>query len=137
MLFNIVSLLGLAAVAVALPAEEAACPRIRCIDGISKCGVKYGRCYDMCTQDMPPPPPCPPTITSALPNITSSASATTITSACTSTGTACVDILKTCGSPPTAILTYGGCFPECGPSPTFTPPPCPTPSTADVPTITP
>ncbi|KAI4860290.1 hypothetical protein F4820DRAFT_117687 [Hypoxylon rubiginosum] len=120
MLFNIISLLALGAIAAALPAEEAACPRIRCIDGVSKCGVKYGHCYDMCTQDMPGPPPCPgvPTITTGVP-ITSTASA------CTSTGTACTDIIKECGSPPTAVLTYGGCFPACGPTPTFTPPPCP------------
>ncbi|KAI2613446.1 hypothetical protein GGR54DRAFT_643013 [Hypoxylon sp. NC1633] len=162
---NIVSILALAAVAVALPVQEASCPRIKCFDAVSECGIKYGRCFDMCSQDMPPPPPCPTTITSEIPTtitelpttITSPSTTITefpttiteipttitefpttitggpssVTSACTSTGTACVDILKTCGSPATAILTYGGCFPVCGPSPTFTPPPCPTASTTD------
>ncbi|KAI1646783.1 uncharacterized protein F4817DRAFT_316501 [Daldinia loculata] len=118
MLFNII-FLALGAAAIALP-EKADCPRIRCIDGVNKCGIKYGRCYDMCTHSQPSPPPCPE-ITSApttLPPVTSTASP------CTSTGTVCVDYLRSCGSPPTAILTYGGCYPACGPTPTFSPPPC-------------
>ncbi|KAI6084706.1 hypothetical protein F4821DRAFT_165992 [Hypoxylon rubiginosum] len=122
MLFNIVSLLAFGAIVAAVPAQEADCPRIRCIDGVSKCGIKYGHCYDMCTQAQPGPPPCPEeptTITTVVPTTTSSASV------CTSTGTACADYIKECGSPPTAVLTYGGCFPACGPTPTFTPPPCP------------
>ncbi|KAI1404942.1 hypothetical protein F4819DRAFT_446029 [Hypoxylon fuscum] len=124
MLFSIVPLLAFGAVAVA--AEPAACPRTRCFDAVNACGVKYGGCYDMCTQQMPSAPPCA--------SITSTASVSTTSSAsvCTSTGTACVDILKSCGSPPTAVLTYGGCFPACGPTPTFTPPPCPTASATDL-----
>ncbi|KAI1099558.1 hypothetical protein F4804DRAFT_78872 [Jackrogersella minutella] len=138
MLFKIVSLLALGSLAAAAPVEEN-CPRTRCIDAINECGIKWGRCYDMCTQDMPLPPPCPvdptsptpiPTITTSIPIITSVPTLTPITttpsaSVCTSTGTACVDFLRTCGSPPTAILTYGGCFPACDPTPTFSPPPCP------------
>ncbi|OTB01726.1 hypothetical protein M426DRAFT_211254 [Hypoxylon sp. CI-4A] len=151
MLFNVISLLALGAVAAALPAEEA-CPRTRCFDAVNKCGIKYGKCYDMCTQEMPPPPPCPgdsssastelPTVTfvptipvptsTDLPTVTLVPTipvpSTSSSSVCTLTGTACVDYLRTCGSPPTAILTYGGCFPACGPTPTFSPPPCPTAS---------
>ncbi|KAI1206899.1 uncharacterized protein F4807DRAFT_463297 [Annulohypoxylon truncatum] len=124
MLFNIASLLALGAVTAALPAEEVSCPRTRCFDAVNKCGIKYGRCYDMCTQEMPPPPPCPgdsssvtaiPTSTSSptttvtsIPSITPIPTTASSASVCTSTGTACVDFLRSCGSPPTAILTYGG-----------------------------
>ncbi|KAI0376126.1 hypothetical protein F5Y04DRAFT_223301 [Hypomontagnella monticulosa] len=126
MLFNVLSLLALGGVAAALPAE-ANCPRIRCMDAINECGIKWGRCYDMCKQGQPAPPPCPPSPTSITTITVPTTSLPTITSAtpCSSTGTACVDYLRTCGSPPTAILTYGGCFPACGPTPTFSPPPCP------------
>ncbi|KAI2465183.1 hypothetical protein F4781DRAFT_37845 [Annulohypoxylon bovei var. microspora] len=142
MLFNVVSLLALGVVAAALPSEKI-CPHTKCFDAVNKCGIKYGRCYDMCSQEMPPPPPCPGDSSSATP-IPTTTSPTTITSiptttlvpttitsasACTSTGTACVDYLRTCGSPPTAILTFGGCFPACGPTPTYSPPSCPEPTT--------
>ncbi|KAI0835166.1 hypothetical protein F5Y06DRAFT_140012 [Hypoxylon sp. FL0890] len=131
MIFSIVSILALGAVATALPAEEA-CPRTRCFDAVNKCGVKYGGCYDICTQEQPGPPPCPEepvasttTITSVpTPVPTPPSSSLSSISDCTKTGTACVDYLRTCGSPPTAVLTYGGCFPACGPTPTYTPPPC-------------
>ncbi|KAI0157948.1 hypothetical protein GGR52DRAFT_181804 [Hypoxylon sp. FL1284] len=124
MQFSIISLLAFGAIAAAAPSEEADCPRIRCIDAVNKCGIKYGRCYDMCSQGMPSPPPCPdePTSTTAL-------ATPSTTPACSGTATICTDILETCGSPATATLTYGGCFPECGPTPTFTPPPCPTGNT--------
>ncbi|KAI1086734.1 hypothetical protein F5B19DRAFT_118825 [Rostrohypoxylon terebratum] len=140
MRFNVVAFLALGTLTAALPAEEAACPRTKCFDAVNACGIKYGRCYDMCTQQMPLPPPCPgdsssstivvPTTTTSLPSITPVPTTTASASACTSTGTACVDFLRSCGSPPTAILTYGGCFPACGPTPTFSPPPCPEPTTA-------
>ncbi|KAI1135617.1 hypothetical protein F5Y05DRAFT_166610 [Hypoxylon sp. FL0543] len=129
MLFNIVSLLALAGIAAALPAEED-CPRTRCFDAVNKCGVKYGGCYDICTQEQPHPPPCPEEPSPSPTSITSVPTPSS-TSDCTSTGTACVDYLKDCGSPPTAVLTYGGCFPACGPTPTFTPPPCPEPTVTD------
>ncbi|KAI1391623.1 uncharacterized protein F4822DRAFT_191686 [Hypoxylon trugodes] len=157
MLFNAISLLALGTAVVAMPAGEVVCPHTRCFDAVNACGVKWGGCYDMCTQERPPPPPCasitgttsvptitdlpplPTTITSlpttsiVLPtSITSlpGSAPTTITSAsaCTSTGTICVDHLKTCGSPPTAILTYGGCYGACESEPTFSQPPCPVPT---------
>ncbi|KAI0110513.1 hypothetical protein F4776DRAFT_392754 [Hypoxylon sp. NC0597] len=137
MLFNVVSLLALGTVAAALPAEQG-CPRTRCFDAVNKCGIKYGGCYDMCTQQQPHAPPCPgetsastttttlvPTLVPTLPPSSSSASD------CTKTGTSCVDYLRTCGSPPTAILTYGGCFPACGPTPTYSAPACPEATVTD------
>ncbi|OTA91509.1 hypothetical protein M434DRAFT_388573 [Hypoxylon sp. CO27-5] len=135
--FNIISLLALGAVTAALPAEEG-CPRTRCFDAVNRCGIKYGGCYDMCTQQQPHAPPCPeepPTTTISItweptpvPTLPPSSSST---SDCTKTGTSCVDYLRTCGSPPTAILTYGGCFPACGPTPTYSPPPCPEATVTD------
>ncbi|KAI5859513.1 hypothetical protein GGS23DRAFT_600434 [Durotheca rogersii] len=127
MLFNSLTLVALSAATAALSADEegSRCPRIKCFDALSLCGVKYGGCYDVCSQEQPGPPPCPdiPSTTAPEPSTTPSPPAP-----CTSTGTACVDYLRTCGDPPTAILTFGGCYPACGPKPTFSPPPCPLPT---------
>ncbi|KAI0007366.1 hypothetical protein F4779DRAFT_592562 [Xylariaceae sp. FL0662B] len=119
MLSNSIFVLALAATAAARPAEEVvACPHTKCVDALNDCGVKYGGCFDECAGRPPSPPPCEVT-----PRPVSA----------TSVSTTCVDSLRTCGDPPTAILTFGGCFPAGGPTPTFSAPPCPTPEITDAP----
>ncbi|KAK3309952.1 uncharacterized protein B0T15DRAFT_19389 [Chaetomium strumarium] len=53
----------------------------------------------------------------------------TSSSSCSATVSVCWDGINECG------MWYGGCFPDCKPWPTFTPPPCPT--TAKPPALTP
>ncbi|KAI1078673.1 hypothetical protein F5B20DRAFT_546896 [Whalleya microplaca] len=120
MLFNAISVLALVATATALTADEdiVACPHTKCIDALNDCGIKYGGCFDECAGQLPSPPPCQVT---AAPQSTSTVS------------TICVDSFRTCGDPPTAILTFGGCFPAGGPTPTFSAPPCPTAVITDAP----
>ncbi|KAI2608139.1 uncharacterized protein GGS25DRAFT_489038 [Hypoxylon fragiforme] len=130
MLFNTITLLSLAALAAAMPAEER-CPRVRCMDAVNKCGIKYGVCYDMCTEN-PTPPPCPPAeapSTTPIPTPTPTPTPTSPATPCNEDETTCVESLRVCGSPATATVTFGGCFPACGPSPTFSPPPCPVATT--------
>ncbi|KAI0145143.1 hypothetical protein GGR57DRAFT_304917 [Xylariaceae sp. FL1272] len=50
------------------------------------------------------------------------------TTSCQTGTTSCVDFIEECGTPPTAVLTYGGCYDQCDPT-TYTAPPCPTPTT--------
>ncbi|KAK8041072.1 hypothetical protein PG994_014079 [Apiospora phragmitis] len=93
-----------------------------CVDHVRTCGatavLTYGGCYPACS---PSPtfsaPPCP---TAAAPGITPPPAAS---QPCGGT-TACQDSLRTCGT--STVLTYGGCWPACSPSPTFSAPPCPT-----------
>ena len=123
MLANISFVLAVAVVTAAVPAEshggysrpKPQCPRIRCVDKINQCGITYRACYDMCKPEQSPVvPPCPSTTT------TTAAPSTTRypTSDDCSTRTVCADYVNACGQ------MYGGCFPDCKPWPTFTPPPC-------------
>ncbi|KAK4132403.1 hypothetical protein BT67DRAFT_88680 [Trichocladium antarcticum] len=82
-----------------------------CWDGINECGQMYGGCYKDC-KPWPTftPPPC--TQTSSVTTVSTS------TSSCTNTVSVCWDGINECGQ------MYGGCFPDCQPWPTFTPPPC-------------
>ncbi|KAK4251794.1 hypothetical protein C7999DRAFT_27473 [Corynascus novoguineensis] len=54
------------------------------------------------------------------PTTTTTLSTVTPTKPCTTDVTVCWDGINECG------MMYGGCFPDCRPWPTFTPPPCPT-----------
>ncbi|KAL2141493.1 hypothetical protein VTI28DRAFT_2367 [Corynascus sepedonium] len=54
------------------------------------------------------------------PTTTTTLSTVTPTKPCTTDVTVCWDGINECG------IMYGGCFPDCRPWPTFTPPPCPT-----------
>ncbi|KAH9905047.1 hypothetical protein F4778DRAFT_780203 [Xylariomycetidae sp. FL2044] len=129
MLVNALTFVTLAAVAAMASPQggpNESCPKIICIDAINVCGIRYGGCYDTCTQPKPAPPPCPATTTTTM-----TTSSTSAPAACTS-GTICVDKLKTCGDPTTATLTYGGCYDLCGPTPTWTTPSCPTPTPTGV-----
>lgn len=138
-------LVGYAVAAPAVAAREECEPRILCVDGINQCGVRYGGCYDVCqTADKPVAPLCVstatatatviPTVTSTPLSITPSPIATAIPSAQCPGGSAgsgqsiCYDAINECGR------TYGGCFLDCRPWPSFTTPPCPAP-TAPVPTL--
>ncbi|KAK4241579.1 hypothetical protein C8A03DRAFT_30302 [Achaetomium macrosporum] len=67
--------------------------------------------------------PAKPPVTSTKKITTSTtkrAGSSTPTSSCSATVTVCWDGINECGT------WYGGCFPDCKPWPTFTPPPCPT-----------
>ncbi|KAK1768353.1 hypothetical protein QBC33DRAFT_557816 [Phialemonium atrogriseum] len=131
MLYSLVLLLGVAA---AVPAPRESCePRTICVDAINTCGVKYGGCYDECNTALKPsPPPCTEATTTTKPTPTCGVPppVTPITTGddC-STRTVCWDGVNECGQ------TYGGCFPDCTPWPTFTPPPCPTITTTTNPVI--
>ncbi|KAJ2904726.1 uncharacterized protein MKZ38_007344 [Zalerion maritima] len=128
----LLSSLFLVGLAAALPVDEGKvtttdtdCPRTLCIDGLSPCGTRWGGCYDVCQPTLSPTmPPCeteaPEATTSA---ISISTIETTTVSNCSSQ-TVCWDGINECGQ------TYGGCFPDCTPWPTFTPPPCNETSTA-------
>ncbi|KEZ44513.1 hypothetical protein SAPIO_CDS3531 [Scedosporium apiospermum] len=89
------------------------------------------RCYNTCEPEKSPtPPPCDvdtPLPTYAVirpPDPTKSPEyppePTEEPSSDCSSVTVCADYINECG------LMYGGCFPDCTPWPTFTPPPCPT-----------
>ncbi|KAL2184095.1 hypothetical protein L209DRAFT_481254 [Thermothelomyces heterothallicus CBS 203.75] len=56
-------------------------------------------------------------------------STTRPSSTCSTDVTVCWDGINECG------MMYGGCFPDCKPWPTFTPPPCPTTTTKQTPTV--
>ncbi|KAK3382886.1 hypothetical protein B0T24DRAFT_661492 [Lasiosphaeria ovina] len=113
------------------PQGEECEPRILCIDGINKCGVRYGGCYDVCDKAArPSAPPCPQ-LTTTITTITSifpitSTTATIVTTQTPpaenncSSQTVCWDGINSCG------MTYGGCFSACRPWPTFAAPPCAT-----------
>ncbi|KAK7966224.1 uncharacterized protein PG986_000501 [Apiospora aurea] len=111
-----------------------------CADYVNACGQMYGGCFSACTPwPTFTPPPC---TLNTISTSTTGAPATTITSApsppsvkasSTSTSTGglpcagsrlCADHVRTCGT--TAVLTFGGCYPACSPSPLYTAPPCPT-----------
>ncbi|KAM7193516.1 hypothetical protein V8F33_007743 [Rhypophila sp. PSN 637] len=149
----------LAGVAIALPAATttAKCePMILCVDGINECGIRFGNCYDVCNPAAKPtPPPCPPTTkttTTAAPTTTdkplgnilltttttpkktttTTTSSTKTTSTCNGSGLqVCWDGINACG------MMYGGCFADCKPWPTFTPPPCNITTTTTTTTIAP
>ncbi|KAI1169922.1 hypothetical protein F4777DRAFT_159160 [Nemania sp. FL0916] len=98
-----------------------------CDDRFKTCGspiptttIAYGACHDACVTLTYSEPRCP--------TPTSSTSTISTSSSCTYAWTVCEDHVKTCGSPsPTAMLTYGGCHGACE-HPSYTPPPCPTPT---------
>ncbi|KAJ1329736.1 hypothetical protein MN608_06472 [Microdochium nivale] len=84
--------------------------------GSSSVVLSYGGCFPDC-RPWPTftPPPCP--------------TPTSSSSSCTNTISVCADYLRTCSVGTTStLIPYGGCFPDCKPWPTFTPPPCPRPS---------
>ncbi|KAJ3554738.1 hypothetical protein NPX13_g10535 [Xylaria arbuscula] len=80
--------------------------------------LTYGACHDACVTLTYSEPPCP--TSTSIPTVSESES-----SSCTATYSVCEDHIKECGSPtPTAVLTYGGCYPVCEPT-TYSEPPCP------------
>ncbi|KAK4105614.1 hypothetical protein N658DRAFT_556054 [Parathielavia hyrcaniae] len=148
-LFSSILLLAGLGAAVPVASSEGRCEsRIICVDAINRCGIRYGGCYDICDVTAKPvAPPCPtstrkptpsttkklpvtsttkPTVTSTkksstLTTLTKRPSSSSTTRACTATAPwLCWDGINECG------MMYGGCFPDCKPWPTFTPPPCPT-----------
>ncbi|KAK0734397.1 hypothetical protein B0T26DRAFT_867479 [Lasiosphaeria miniovina] len=116
----VVLLAGRHVAAAPRPQGEECEPRILCIDGINKCGVRYGGCYDVCDKAArPSAPPCPQftTITSIFPITSTTATIVTQTPPAEnncSSQTVCWDGINSCG------MTYGG------PWPTFAAPPCAT-----------
>ncbi|KAI1858252.1 hypothetical protein JX265_010920 [Neoarthrinium moseri] len=132
MLSHVIPLLALVASAHAAPNYDYKppppyphCPHTICVDGINKCGIKYGACYDQCKPwKSPTPPPCSSTIT-VKPTTTkpTTTKPTTSTTDNCSTRTVCADYVNECG------IWYGGCFPDCRPWPSFSKPTCPSTST--------
>ncbi|KXJ93462.1 hypothetical protein Micbo1qcDRAFT_232979 [Microdochium bolleyi] len=107
------------------PSPSSCSSRTVCADYIKTCTeqgistqIMYGGCFPDCkpwpTFTAPPCPTKPPV------------------SSCTNSRSICVDNIKTCPGVGTSsiLLPYGGCFRDCKPWPTFTPPPCPTPSSS-------
>ncbi|KAL2023254.1 hypothetical protein VTK56DRAFT_3377 [Thermocarpiscus australiensis] len=129
-------LLGALAAAVPVTNVDEPCQsQTICIDAINSCGIKYGGCYDVCKPSAKPiPPTCPSTATVHGPTTTQKTypgptrtkkhTTTNKTTQVSTTAKACPrticwDGINECGQ------MYGGCFPDCTPWPTFTPPPCP------------
>ncbi|KAK8017734.1 hypothetical protein PG993_014060 [Apiospora rasikravindrae] len=104
-----------------------------CADYVNACGQMYGGCFSACTPwPTFTPPPCTisttavtpsPTITSAPPSVKATSTSTDGGLPCGGSRL-CADHVRTCGT--TAVLTFGGCYPACSPSPLYTAPPCPT-----------
>ncbi|KAK0618266.1 hypothetical protein B0T17DRAFT_331686 [Bombardia bombarda] len=140
-LFCALALLSGLVAAAPRPQGDCEKPRTICFDTVNACGVKWGACYDKCKpSEKPLGPYCvPPTPTSASatstpvtvtlttsvsgPSTVTAPPNTSVTgSGCgTSAGsgaTICWDGINSCG------MTYGGCFADCRPWPTFTPPAC-------------
>lgn len=93
-------------------ASEQKCPRIMCIDGINtKCGQRWGGCYDTCKPELRPTmPACPDAPTTMTTAVTVSVTTTTTTSAGVVTAppkpassgdcktrTVCIDYVNECG----------------------------------------
>ncbi|KAK8067249.1 hypothetical protein PG997_013996 [Apiospora hydei] len=105
-----------AAVSSSSSAADACSTQTVCADYVNACGQMYGGCFSACTPwPTFTPPPC-------TPNTISTSTTGTITSA--PPRRLCADHVRTCGT--TAVLTFGGCYPACSPSPLYTAPPCPT-----------
>jgi len=155
-LFSSIILLGGLAAAIPVGnAVEKCLSQTICVDAINPCGIRYGGCYDVCDASAKPvAPPCPSTakppvptttahvitkVTTLNPKPTTTTKKTSTkkphptttkkpttsvtakpTSTCNTQVSVCWDGINECGK------TYGGCFPDCKPWPTFTPPPCPT-----------
>ncbi|GAB1310532.1 hypothetical protein MFIFM68171_00742 [Madurella fahalii] len=151
---SIVVLFGkLAAAAPVVDSDPECHSQTICIDAINACGIRYGGCYDVCdVSAKPKPPPCPTTTTKKAPvtstkpvttkkptkkptstkviktttvktvkppsTTTSKRPVPTTSSTCRTDRTVCWDGINECGQ------TFGGCFPDCRPWPTFTAPPC-------------
>ncbi|EQL03241.1 hypothetical protein OCS_01035 [Ophiocordyceps sinensis CO18] len=80
----VMAMAGLASFAAANSPPK--CPK-KCIDGITKCGQRWGGCYNICTDKPPRPPPCPTTKPTPTP---------TPTDDCR-TRTVCIDYINSCG----------------------------------------
>ncbi|ETS80022.1 hypothetical protein PFICI_07551 [Pestalotiopsis fici W106-1] len=131
-----------------------------CADYINSCGQTYGGCFSACTPwPVFTPPPCPSssnettttvtvatgasggavapviTATSIIPTlITPTPLTTTSPTPVTAVTSICVDYFTTCTSfTSTFVLTWGGCYPWGGPTPTFSAPYCPVVTTTSVP----
>ena len=123
-----IRILGAVAALVALghAEEDAPCKsRTKCVDMVNKCGLKFGGCYDECKTPTPTwtTPACPTTTSKWTTSTRKPSSADNC-----STRTVCADYVNACGQ------WYGGCFADCRPWPTFTPPPCTKTTKVPVPT---
>ncbi|KAK8101490.1 uncharacterized protein PG998_007095 [Apiospora kogelbergensis] len=127
---TVLALFATAAAAAAVSNEESCSTKTVCADYVNECGQMYGGCFSACT---PWPsfkaPPCTlntiSTTTAAPAPITSAPAAAAAATELPCGGSRlCVDHVRTCGT--TAVLTFGGCYPACSPSPIYTAPPCPT-----------
>ncbi|KAJ3492052.1 hypothetical protein NLG97_g5485 [Lecanicillium saksenae] len=103
--------------------EDNCSTRTVCIDKVNECGMWYGGCVPDCKPWPTFSKPACPTDTVITTTKTTSAPTTTSTPDNCSTRSVCADYVNSCG------MWYGGCFPDCKPWPTFTPPPCPSTTT--------
>ncbi|KAK7954756.1 hypothetical protein PG996_015563 [Apiospora saccharicola] len=133
----VLALFASAVAAAAVSNEDSCSTKTVCADYVNDCGQMYGGCFSACTPwPSFTPPPCTLATTSVSTTgagtgtITSAPASSVYAAAAAATGLPCdgsrlcVDHVRTCGT--TAVLTFGGCYPACSPSPIYTAPPCPT-----------
>ncbi|KAK8003923.1 hypothetical protein PG989_003642 [Apiospora arundinis] len=125
---TVLALFAGAAAAAAVSNDASCSTQTVCADYINDCGQMYGGCFSACT---PWPTFTPPPCTLNTISTSTITSAPAVTAAAAADGELpcggsrlCVDHVRTCGT--TAVLTFGGCYPACSPSPIYTAPPCPT-----------
>ncbi|KAF3097175.1 hypothetical protein TWF569_002947 [Orbilia oligospora] len=118
-----------------LRTTTSSCPVI-CYDYVNACGQGYGGCVPRCPGDPMPTfiaPSCSKTTTGPITTTSFVPTTTKSTTSTTSCPTLCIDYINTCGG------MWGTCVPRCPGStlPTFTPPPCKSPTTPAITTTPP